>query len=65
MPIYEFHCRSCNDEFETLVRNALSEEPIACPKCGGTDLERILSVCAARASENSGGACRPRSTGFS
>jgi len=44
MPLFEYACRSCDREFETLVR--ASETP-ACPACGGTDLERRLSVFAA------------------
>ena len=65
MPIYEFRCRSCNGEFETLVLNARNEERVECPKCGNSDLERILSVSARGASQTPGDACRPRSTGFS
>jgi putative FmdB family regulatory protein len=43
MPIYEYHCRSCERDFETLVRGA--EQP-ACEHCGGADLEKKLSVFA-------------------
>ena len=44
MPLFEYACRACDREFETLVR--ASEVP-ECPSCGGTDLERRLSVFAA------------------
>ena len=40
MPIFEYKCRSCEHEFEALVRK--SDVP-ACPSCGGTDLDRLLS----------------------
>jgi putative FmdB family regulatory protein len=43
MPIYEYHCRSCERDFETLVRGA--EQPV-CDRCEGTDLEKKLSVFA-------------------
>ena len=45
MPIYEYACRACAKEFETLVR--ASDTP-SCPKCGGADLGKKLSVFAAQ-----------------
>ena len=44
MPIYEYVCEDCQDEFEVLVRG--NEKP-ACPECGGQHLEKLLSVPAA------------------
>lgn len=44
MPIYEYACRACGHEFETLVRNG--EQP-ACTNCASPDLEKKLSVFAA------------------
>jgi putative FmdB family regulatory protein len=41
MPIFEYSCRSCQAQFETLVR--AGSEP-ACPKCGSVDLEKQLSI---------------------
>ena len=41
MPIFEYKCRGCEHEFEALVRK--SDVP-ACPKCAGTDLERLVSL---------------------
>lgn len=43
MPIYEYVCRGCGEEFETLVRAGASPE---CPSCGATELEKKLSVFA-------------------
>jgi len=40
MPIYEFTCKACANEFEALVRK---KDP-ACPRCGSADLERKLSL---------------------
>jgi len=48
MPIYEYHCRGCGRDFETLVRG--SEAP-ACTHCSGADLEKKLSVFAAPGSQ--------------
>ena len=41
MPIFEYQCRGCGDQFEALVRK--SDTP-ACPKCASTDLEKLLSL---------------------
>jgi putative FmdB family regulatory protein len=38
MPLFSFHCRACDAEFETLVRS--SDTP-QCDKCGSTDLEKL------------------------
>jgi len=42
MPIYEFHCRSCGSNFETLVRN--SSEVVVCKQCGNDDLQKLISA---------------------
>lgn len=40
MPLYEYHCRGCQHQFELLVRgDAL---PV-CPSCRSEDLERTVS----------------------
>lgn len=40
MPIYEYECRSCGNQFELLV---LTGTVPACPECKGRELERLLS----------------------
>ena len=47
MPLYEYRCQKCDQKFEWLVRtaNAAAEE-IECPKCQGTQVERLVSVAA-------------------
>jgi putative FmdB family regulatory protein len=47
MPIYEYACRACGHEFETLVRAA---ETPSCARCASTALEKKLSVFAAQSS---------------
>jgi putative FmdB family regulatory protein len=44
MPIYEYVCQACKDEFEVLVREG--ETPV-CAACGSQKLSRLLSVPAA------------------
>jgi len=45
MPIFEYTCGSCGNEFETLVRGS-SPAP-ECPSCHGTELKKKLSTFAA------------------
>ncbi len=45
MPIFEYACQSCGNEFETLVRTSSSAPK--CPACDSTDLRKKLSVPAA------------------
>ncbi len=41
MPIYEFCCNKCGEEFEELVMGSNPE--IKCPKCGSTDVTKKMS----------------------
>ena len=43
MPIYEYACKQCGREFETLVRSSTVAD---CPDCHSTNLEKKLSVFA-------------------
>jgi putative FmdB family regulatory protein len=43
VPIFEFTCRACRHEFETLVRSA---EIPSCTQCASTALDKKLSVFA-------------------
>lgn len=52
MPIYEFHCDSCNRDSEVLVRST-KWEGTPCPHCGSKKLAKKLSVFA---SSTAGGA---------
>ena len=44
MPVYEYHCRQCGHQFEYLVLH--SSPGAACPACGKTELEQLVSLCA-------------------
>ncbi|MEZ0329522.1 MAG: zinc ribbon domain-containing protein [Dissulfuribacterales bacterium] len=52
MPIYEFHCKDCNADFEELVR--LSDPVAACPVCGSKNVQKKLSCCAFKAGDSQG-----------
>ncbi|MHC4563026.1 MAG: FmdB family zinc ribbon protein [Planctomycetota bacterium] len=45
MPIYEYHCLSCEKDVELLVRTANARPE--CPECGSKELERLFSTFAA------------------
>lgn len=47
MPIFEYACQDCGQQFETLVRSGTVAE---CPSCHSTELEKLLSVFATQGS---------------
>jgi putative FmdB family regulatory protein len=42
MPIYEYRCKQCGNEFEA-IQNVDDREP-PCPKCDSKDIVKNLSV---------------------
>lgn len=60
MPIYEYECAACGEEFETLVRSMSDAERQKCPECGSTRCRKVFSVFAAQGTASkasSGGGC--------
>jgi len=43
MPIFEFTCGACRKRFSALVGVVANPKPLACPRCGGTDLNKEVS----------------------
>ena len=43
MPLYEFHCESCDEEFEDLVPSLKRIDEVSCPKCGKGKIRRLQS----------------------
>ena len=43
MPIYDYACRTCGEQFELIV---LKTTVVACPSCHGQDLEQLISTFA-------------------
>ncbi len=41
MPIFDFHCSACQNQFEDLV---FGDEKAVCPKCGEQNIERMVSA---------------------
>jgi len=45
MPIYEYRCTACDEEFEELVSASVKESP-PCPNCGAKGANRRFSMFA-------------------
>ncbi|OGN76568.1 MAG: hypothetical protein A2X25_10190 [Chloroflexi bacterium GWB2_49_20] len=45
MPIYEYVCKDCQKEFESLRSMSQADAHIACVACGGDNTRRKPSVC--------------------
>jgi putative FmdB family regulatory protein len=50
MPLYEYHCGTCDQSFEALVR--ATGDLAHCPRCGNADVAKLLSVPAAAQTRN-------------
>ena len=44
MPVYEYICSNCGNDFEALVFSKDAEEAVRCPRCDGGSIEKRLSV---------------------
>ena len=53
MPIYEYKCCDCCNDFEELVF-AQDEKP-ACPKCGSKNVEKLMSAASVKTDGAGGG----------
>lgn len=66
MPIYEYKCNKCANEFEVLVLG--SNDEVHCPKCQDADVSRLMSGFAHKSEgapmvSSSGGGCSSCSGG--
>jgi putative FmdB family regulatory protein len=41
MPIYEYKCNSCGEDFEKLI---FGNQKVSCPKCNSNDIKKKFSV---------------------
>jgi putative FmdB family regulatory protein len=64
MPIFEFKCDRCGDEFERVVF-ASDSEPVKCPKCSSEETRKLLSVFACTGLEKALDAGCSSKSGFS
>jgi putative FmdB family regulatory protein len=55
MPIFEYKCRKCGENFEVLFRSRDEKLVVACPQCGSKKAERLLSAFAGKVGNTSAG----------
>ena len=55
MPVFEYKCNVCSEEFEKLVLKRDAE--IECPKCGTKDVKKKFSVFGMSGVENPSSGC--------
>jgi len=60
MPIYEFKCESCGEEFEVLLKSRDEISGVKCPSCGSNKVSRLMSVVNSIISSSSKGGDKPR-----
>lgn len=54
MPLYEYQCESCNEEFEQIVRFSEADLMPTCPACGGQQTHKKISISAAIGNTSTG-----------
>jgi putative FmdB family regulatory protein len=47
MPLYEYHCNDCNEDFEKMVRFSEADQSPVCPTCQSRDTSKKISRVAA------------------
>ncbi len=63
MPMYEFTCQKCENDFEELVFS--SDEEVECPSCKSTTVRRKISTFAFKSSGRFVAASGPSCSGCS
>ncbi len=70
MPLYEYRCNQCGEDFEKMLRFSQADQIPACPHCQSTDTRKKISTVASfgsalgAAAAATGSSCSPRG-GFS
>ena len=70
MPLYEYHCNECSEEFEKMVRFSEAKDCQTCPVCQSDDTRKKISAISSfgsllsETSVSSNNDCTPRG-GFS
>ena len=62
MPLYEYHCINCGEDFEQIVRFSEADLTPSCPVCGDKDTRKKISMAASFGSSSSGSVTSPGSS---
>jgi putative FmdB family regulatory protein len=65
MPVYEYRCEACGEDFELFVRSPSRQTDPVCPKCGSRRVKKAVSlfgVGGGAGGRTSGASCSPSST---
>jgi len=54
MPIYEYECRKCGEEFESFRGLFENDNKVTCPMCGETGPKRRMSKAFTKCSSTKG-----------
>ncbi len=54
MPIYEFVCKECSNNFEELVLSSNQINEVTCPSCGSGQVKKKMSTFASKAAADGG-----------
>lgn len=66
MPLFDFRCDSCDEEFEELLSSSAEVDDVVCPSCGQKQaVRRLLSGFAMPSGGSSGGGSAYSSSGCS
>ena len=60
MPIFEYVCKRCKNQFEELVFS--QDEQTVCPSCGSTKTEKLMSCCRSKVGSGGGDHEAPAAT---
>jgi putative FmdB family regulatory protein len=56
MPMFDYHCKDCDNVYEELVQSCeVPDEEIICPKCGKNQSEKLVSAPAVSTGSNAAG----------
>jgi putative FmdB family regulatory protein len=61
MPLYEYRCAGCGEQFEQLRRMSEADVDVICPKCKSEEVQRMLSTFASRMGSGLGPCGQPAS----
>jgi len=48
MPLFEFVCKTCEDDFEELVLGSSAIDGVTCPSCGSQQIKKKISTFASK-----------------